>query len=1008
MKNKILFVLAVFFGSFFIWQGLYSKVLISEIKTSGSSSTYDEYIELYNNSTSTVSLAGWYLHKMSKSGIHNNYSLGNFSSDASINPFGYYLVAHENYVVVGTTTANHIYNSNNTIADDNNGLLLFNNNDELQDILVWGTVSTSLSYGSSTPNLTITKCLARKPNDGNGNGQDNFNNADDFFETTCDPQNSSSTPRPFWEPTTTTTDPGTTIDPGTDPPTTTPTSTPITDTSTLWQNIKINEFVSTPIDGENEWVEFFNNNTSSLDISGGYLCDEKGVTSTVASCKTINGIINPLSWFWFDLDTRSFLNNDQDSVILRNLSGEEIDKIDYNGKLTPIVGQSYARKIDGQDTDSSSDWAITTSITKNSTNTIKAPITPVSSGGGGSNYTIIKEEEEPILYTTSDKIILNEIYPDPIGSDTLDEFIEIKNIGTEVVDLTGWSVSDTVKKHVLSGVLSPGQLVVYKREKTGISLNNSTPEEVKLADPSGKLIESVSYKFAPEGQSYVKNASSTWAWTTEISLGLENKVTIVDNVGITVNIIYPNSAEIGEVVIFDASESSDKNAGQLDFLWNFSDNSVFYGEEVGKVFTTSGIFSVKLTVSSTKSEPVDKTVNIKVGLGLIQTETGVIISEIFPNPDGVDKGEFIELFNTGSSTVDLAGWEIKNKNGKIFKILTGTKIEPGKFLIFYQDVTKMTLGNESEKITLTDKDGNVIDLVKYEKAPSGQSYSFFEDNWFWNDEITPGRLVENQEKNKIEKTNSNSVGSKKTYQIKSLADARESAVKDLVITQGVVAVLPNIFSTQYIYIVDGDVGLQVYNFKKDWPELKIGDQVKIIGEISQASGVKRIKTKTRNDVVKIGFVTTTPLEIKTLDILEDINLGALVKVSGEITAIKTSVIYLDDGNNEATIYLKKNAMIDRKKYKVGQTIEVTGILEAGTSGLQIWPRQNEDLRLLVETFLSDETTLQTENNSKETANNYLSATLGGFSALLFGFFLKNKGTIIKGAITLAGKLIKRG
>ncbi|MDO9510112.1 MAG: lamin tail domain-containing protein, partial [Candidatus Magasanikbacteria bacterium] len=771
--------------------------------------------------------------------------------------------------------------------------------------------------------------------------------------------------------------------------------------------IKINEFACAPEGDENEWVEFFNNNTSSVDLSGGYLCDEQGISSTVSSCKIINGIIEPFSWFFFDLDTRRLLNNDKDTVVLRNLNGEEIDKIYYEGSLTPKVNQSLARKTDGEDSDSDGDWAITTSITKNSTNTITTPVTPVSSGGG-SNNTVIQEEEELVFYNTSDKIILNEIYPDPIGSDTLDEFIEIKNIGTEIVDLTGWSIADKVKKYVLSGNLFPDQFAVYKREQTGISLNNSTSEEVKLADPSGKLIESVSYDFAPEGQSYAKTASGTWAWTTEISLGLENKVAIVDNVGITVNIIYPNNAEIGEVVIFDASESFDSNGGQLNFLWNFSDNLVLFGEEVSKVFTTSGLFSVKLTVSSTKSEPVDKTVNIKVGLGLTQTETGIIISEVFPNPDGVDKGEFIELFNTSSSSVDLADWEIKNKNGKVFKILTGTKIEPGAFLIFYQNVTKITLGNGSEKLSLTDKNGDIVDLVKYEKAPSGQSYSFFEGNWFWADEANPGRLVMDQEINKTEKVSLTSVSPKKTYQIKSLADTRESEVKDLVITQGVVAVLPNIFSTQYIYVIDGGVGLQVYNFKKDWPELKIGDKVKITGEISQASGVKRIKTKTKNDIVKIGFATTTPLEIKTLDILEETSLGALVKVSGEITAIKTSVIYLDDGNNEATIYLKKNAMIDRKKYKVGQTIEVTGILEAGTSGLQIWPRQNEDLFLLTETTLNEEITLQTENNSKETASNYLFATLGGFSALFLGFFFKNKGVIIKGAIALAGKLIKRG
>lgn len=986
MKNKFLFLGAVIVGSFFIWQfstATNSDIVINEIGAYESSGY--EWVEIYNKGSDLVDLLQW---KFWEQGTNHGLSVS--TTDSLVDSGEYAVICQdaEKFLEKYSGFAGSVFDSSWSTLNESGEEVGLKDGDG--NFIEQFTYISAGDYSLERKNPFLNDYTSdnwQEHISGNTIGLINS-----IFSTGTVPS----------DPPTTTTS----TDPGTDPPTTTPTSTVIIDTTTLWQNIKINEFACAPQGDENEWVEFFNNNTSSLDLSGGYLCDERGSTST-ASCKIISGMIGTSSWFLFDLDTRSFLNNDGDSVILRNSSGEEIDKIIYTGELIPKTGQSLARKTDGQDTGSDTDWAITTSMTKNSTNTIIAPV--VSSGGGGS-YTppvvVIETPVAPVLSQTSDKIILNELYPDPVGSDTLDEFIEIKNIGLETVNLAGWTLSDTVKKYVLTGDLGPGQLAVYKREKTGIALNNSTPEEVKLADYSGKVVDSVSYKYAPEGQSYAKTVSGTWAWTTEITLSLENKVVIVDSVGITVNIISPSTAEIGEMVIFNASESLDKRGGQLSFLWSFSDNSTSTGEEVGHVFTTSGVFTVKLTATSTSGGAVDKSVNIRVGLDLLEAENGVIISEVFPNPDGADKGEFIELYNMEEIGVDLSGWQLKNKNGKTYTIPDGTMIGPKSFLVFYQEVTKLTLTNTEDKITLLNGQNEVMDLVKYEKAPSGQSWSYFDGKWFWSEDINPGRLVENTENNITDKTVSKSSASK-TYQIKNLSDARESEVKDLVITQGTVAVLPGVFGTQYIYITDGEVGLQVYNFKKDWPELKIGDKVKVIGEISQASGVKRIKTKTKNEIVRIGFIKPTIVEIKTLDSLEETNLGALIKISGEITAIKTSVIYLDDGSSEATVYLKKNTKIDKKKYKVGQILEVTGILETSNSGLQVWPRGVEDL-VVTDASVSGGEALQTDNPAKETANNYITATLGGFSALFFGLFWKNKGTVIKGTIALAGKLIKKG
>src|SRR6056297_3703839 len=56
-----------------------------------------------------------------------------------------------------------------------------------------------------------------------------------------------------------------------------------------------------------------------------------------------------------------------------------------------------------------------------------------------------------------------------------------------------------------------------------------------------------------------------------------------------------------------------------------------------------------------------------------------------------------------------------------------------------------------------------------------------------------------------------------------------------------VIVPPNILGKRYFYIN----GAQIYSHFKDFPDLKIGDKVKVTGEISKAYGEKRVKTSSK-------------------------------------------------------------------------------------------------------------------------------------------------------------------
>ncbi|MFH1170992.1 MAG: lamin tail domain-containing protein [bacterium] len=115
----------------------------------------------------------------------------------------------------------------------------------------------------------------------------------------------------------------------------------------------------------------------------------------------------------------------------------------------------------------------------------------------------------------SGDIVLNEILPNPTGSDEEGEFLELRNIGKTAVDLDGWKITNTTKEYVLSSstILSAGDVRVFFRKETGIALKNSGKNELFLVDPFGNVQNGVAYDLAPEGKSFSRTDVGSWQWT---------------------------------------------------------------------------------------------------------------------------------------------------------------------------------------------------------------------------------------------------------------------------------------------------------------------------------------------------------------------------------------------------------------------------------------------------------------------------------------------------------------
>ncbi len=124
---------------------------------------------------------------------------------------------------------------------------------------------------------------------------------------------------------------------------------------------------------------------------------------------------------------------------------------------------------------------------------------------------------------------------------------------------------------------------------------------------------------------------------------------------------------------------------------------------------------------------------------------GIIFSEIMPSPEGPDKEEeWIKIYNENSFGVDLAGWQIRDIQGRSATFTFPQKMILGKsYLTLLRPETGITLNNSGDALKLNNPNGKTVDSVSYKKAPEGESFKRIGDEWVWN-----GDIVEQKDKEK--------------------------------------------------------------------------------------------------------------------------------------------------------------------------------------------------------------------------------------------------------------------
>jgi beta-lactamase superfamily II metal-dependent hydrolase len=446
-------------------------------------------------------------------------------------------------------------------------------------------------------------------------------------------------------------------------------------------------FYDTPgTDSEEEWIELYNNSPVDVDISGWKIIDDNGSGSSytipqgsiMAAGTYFTVAVNSTGFnnlYGYDADVYGNipgLNNSGDALVLRNKSGADMDAVGweggYNGNLpdgwgstsapSASTGETIVRSDPTDDTDTYSDWT----------------------SAGNNGYPQTQFMNDPNSMT----VVFSEIYYDTVGTDSVEEWIELYNNSPMEVDISGWTITD----------------------------NNGTGATYTI--PQGKKIAAYSY--------YTIAANSTgFNNLYGYDADLYGSIPALNNTGDAL-ILKNNYGTVKDTAAWEGGASSGVPSG-----WG----------STSLPNATTGKTIVRTDPTIDTDHYTDWSVAENNGFPQTQEITYLVVfSEVYYDTVGTDSvEEWIELYNNSPIAVDIGGWKITDNNGTgaTFTIPAGESIDPGTFYTIAVDSTGFNnlygydadvygaipaLNNDGDALILKDSHGNVIDAAAWEGGAS--------------------------------------------------------------------------------------------------------------------------------------------------------------------------------------------------------------------------------------------------------------------------------------------------
>jgi hypothetical protein len=554
------------------------------------------------------------------------------------------------------------------------------------------------------------------------------------------------------------------------------------------KNVVINEIYC---DGDNDWIELYNNTSKSIDLAeknyriektetakdpsilmrignsgdgnyagktiipdkGYYLIVRDEASDELKNIADAIGTKNEFTWgcsgYTFYLGTDA-ISNDSDEDIVDEVSyGYSDDKANFcKENQSPEIGNKESIERNNKSDNS-----------ENKCSELKKNNDPTPTNSQGATL----EKPKPKEY--SKEIRLNELLPDPNEGEK--EFIEIYNPKEE--NLEGLAVKDkSGKKCEISDKIAKNKFIVLW--DCGIKLNNTTEEKVYLYDPNDEEnpLDQTSYSKS-EGKNISYSFDGTgWKWSHTPTPGEENKF----DKELRVEIGRDKKAYQNMYANFEADV---EEKGEFKFVWDFGDGHKSYLQKNKHKYKKAKTYQASLQVKGSKSG-FFKTFSVKVEkFG----KSEVKIVGVKANPKGKDTGfESITIKNNSKKRINLKGWSIATGWENLYNhpITKKLILKAGEKKNINRDYSYFSLNNKQTRIELRYPDGKAASRVKYSKSEGVQEdeiYEKTENGWEWKGGMES--KVKNDENN-FEIDSSNSEGAPASAEAAS-ADKEENIGK---------------------------------------------------------------------------------------------------------------------------------------------------------------------------------------------------------------------------------------
>lgn len=347
---------------------------------------------------------------------------------------------------------------------------------------------------------------------------------------------------------------------------------------------------------------------------------------------------------------------------------------------------------------------------------------------------------KPAQAATANHIVISEVQISGATGFSTDEFVELYNPLDSAVDITGWQLIkrtasgaaySLIEQFETAQISAHGYYLIahptgYKGSTipdARYSTNNSiSPDNsLELVNPQG-IVDLVGWGKASHFEGEVTSTPGS-------NKSLERKALA----GSTTETMQTDGSDIFR----GNGEDSDKNSADF-FVRDLSEPQNTNSE---LEFVTAP--APPSTPSQSTTPPTNQNTNQNpspVALAPVSPRT-FSITEVLPDPKGPDlPGEFIEIFNYGEETVDLAGYKLADASKSNY-IFPSIKLEPGKYLAVKRIDSGIALNNTGgEIVNLSAPDGVIISTLQWkENAIEDQAYALIDKEWQWTKQPMPGQ-----------------------------------------------------------------------------------------------------------------------------------------------------------------------------------------------------------------------------------------------------------------------------